>query len=170
MTHVCTLAHIAKFGRGAGDPPRPTVGLFARAAPGRKSDVNDAQWLQRLHACGLLRASLRPGPEIAALRSYLRLRERHLDYAAAYIQYRHKALAFMNLQLHHVFSNVTVASGLRIVRAIIAGQRDPKALAAMCDMRCKAAPEVIEGASQGNYQPEHVFALEQALELHDFFY
>ncbi len=68
----------------------------ARAVPGRKSDVNDAQWLQRLHACGLLRASFRPDREIAALRSYLRLRERHLDYAAAHIQHLQKALTFMS--------------------------------------------------------------------------
>src|SRR6188768_1618120 len=93
----------------------------ARAVPGRKSDVNDAQWLQRLHACGLLRASFRPDREIAALRSYLRLRERHLDYAAAHIQHLQKALTFMNLQLHHVVSDVTGATGLRIVRAIIGG-------------------------------------------------
>ena len=69
----------------------------ARAVPGRKSDVSDAQWLQRLHACGLLRASFRPGREIAALRAYLRSRERHLDYAASHIQHMQKALTFMNL-------------------------------------------------------------------------
>lgn len=74
----------------------------ARAVPGRKSDVNDAQWLQRLHACGLLRPSFRPERDIAALRAYLRLRERHLDYAAAHIQHMQKALTLMNLQLHHV--------------------------------------------------------------------
>jgi len=75
----------------------------------------------------------------------------------------------MNLQLHHVVSDVTGATGLRIVRAIIGGERDAKKLAAMRDIRCKATPEVIEGALQGNYQPEHVFALKQALELHDFY-
>jgi transposase len=141
----------------------------ARSVPGRKSDVNDAQWLQRLHACGLLRASFRPAGEIAALRSYLRLRERHLDYAAAHIQHMHKALTFMNLQLHHVVSDVTGATGLKIVRAIVAGERDPKVLATMRDIRCKASEETIEGALQGNYQPEHVFALQQALELYDFY-
>ena len=141
----------------------------ARAVPGRKSDVNDAQWLQRLHACGLLRASFRRGREIAALRTYLRLRERHLDYAAAHIQHMQKALTFMNLQLHHVVSDVTGATGLKIVRAIIAGERDAKVLAAMRDIRCKSTPETIEGALQGNYQSEHVFALKQALELHDFY-
>ena len=137
--------------------------------PGRKSDVNDAQWLQRLHACGLLRASFRPGGEIAALRSYLRLRERHLDYAAAHIQHMQKALTFMNLQLHHVVSDVTGVTGLKIVRAIIAGERDPEVLARMRDVRCKASAETIKGALQGNYRPEHVFALKQALELHDFY-
>lgn len=141
----------------------------ARSVPGRKSDVNDAQWLQRPHACGLLRASFRPGREIAQLRAYLRLRERHLNYAAAHIQHMQKALTFMNLQLHHVVSDVTGATGLRIVRAIIDGERDTKTLAAMRDVRCKATPEVIEGALQGNYRPEHVFALKQALELHDFY-
>jgi transposase len=141
----------------------------ARAVPGRKSDVNDAQWLQRLHACGLLRASFRPCGEIAALRSYLRLRERHLEYAAAHIQHMQKALTFMNLQLHHVVSDVTGVTGLKIVRAIIAGERDPEALARMRDVRCKASAETIKGALQGNYRPEHVFALKQALELHDFY-
>ena len=113
----------------------------ARAVPGRKSDVNDAQWLQRLHACGLLRASFRPGRDIAALRAYLRLRERHLDYAAAHIQHMQKALTFMNLQLHHVVSDVTGVTGMKIIRAIIAGERDPKVLATMRDVRCKASTE-----------------------------
>jgi len=141
----------------------------ARSVPGRKSDVNDAQWLQRLHACGLLRPSFRPDREIAALRAYLRLRERHLDYAAAHIQHVQKALTFMNLQLHHVVTDVSGVTGMKIVRAIVAGERDAKALAAMRDVRCKATAETIEGALQGNYQPEHVFALKQALELHDFY-
>jgi len=81
----------------------------ARSAPGRKTDVNDAQWIQRLHACRLLRASFHPAREIAALRSYLRLRERHLDYAAAHIQHMQKALTHMNLQLHHVVTDITGA-------------------------------------------------------------
>ena len=141
----------------------------ARAVPGRKSDVNDAQWLQRLHACGLLRASFRPGRDIAALRAYLRLRERHLDYAAAHIQHMQKALTFMNLQLHHVVSDVTGATGMKIIRAIVRGERDPKVLAMMRDLRCKASAATIEAALVGNYQPEHVFALAQGLALHDFY-
>src|SRR5438094_5320230 len=141
----------------------------ARAVPGRKSDVNDAQWLQRLHACGLLRASFRPGRDIAALRVYLRLRERLVDYAAAHIQHMQKALTFMNLQLHHVVSDVTGATGMKIIRAIVAGQRDPAVLARMRDVRCKADLEAVRAALVGNYQPEHLFALKQALALYDFY-
>ncbi len=141
----------------------------ARAVPGRKSDVNDAQWLQRLHACGLLRASFRPGREIAALRVYLRARERHLDYAAAHIQHMQKALIFMNLQLHHVISDVTGATGMKIIRAIVAGERDPEVLAALRDIRCKANAQTLHAALSGNYQPEHLFALGQALALYDFY-
>lgn len=141
----------------------------ARAVPGRKSDVNDAQWLQRLHACGLLRASFRPGRDIAALRTYLRLRERHLDYAAAHIQHMQKALTYMNLQLHHVVSDITGTTGMKIIRAIVSGQRDPQQLATMRDVRCKASSETVRAALVGNYQPEHVFALTQALALYDFY-
>lgn len=141
----------------------------ARAVPGRKSDVNDAQWLQRLHACGLLRASFRPARDIAALRVYLRLRERLLDYTAAHIQHMQKALTFMNLQLHHVVSDVTGVTGMNIIRAIVGGQRDPNELAKMRDVRCKASIETIRAALVGNYQPEHVFALTQALALYDFY-
>jgi len=141
----------------------------ARAVPGRKSDVNDAQWLQRLHACGLLRASFRPGRDIAALRAYLRLRERHLEYGAAHIQHMQKALTFMNLQLHHVVSDVTGVTGMKIIRAIVKGERDPQVLATMRDVRCKASTETVRAALVGNYQPEHVFALTQALALYDFY-
>jgi transposase len=141
----------------------------ARAVPGRKSDVNDAQWLQRLHACGLLRASFRPGRDIAALRVYLRLRERHLDYGAAHIQHMQKALTFMNLQLHHVVADVTGVTGMKIIRAIVNGERDPQVLALMRDVRCKASQDTVRAALVGNYQPEHVFALTQALALYDFY-
>lgn len=141
----------------------------ARAVPGRKSDVNDAQWLQRLHACGLLRASFRPGRDIAELRAYLRAREKHTDYAAAHIQHMQKAMTFMNIQLHHVLATITGVTGMRIIRAIVAGERDPDVLAGMRDVRCKESVETIRDAMVGNYQPEHVFALKQALALYDFY-
>ena len=141
----------------------------ARAVPGRKSDVNDAQWLQRLHACGLLRPSFRPARDIAALRAYLRLRERHVDYASAHIQHMQKALTLMNLQLHHVVSDITGVTGMKIIRAIVGGQHDAAVLASMRDVRCKASTETVQAALVGNYQVEHLFALSQALALYDFY-
>jgi len=136
-----------------------------KAVPGRKSDVNDAQWLQRLHACGLLRASFRPTRDIAALRAYMRIRDRHLEYAAAHMQHMQKALVLMNLQLHHAISDISGVTGLKIIRAIVAGERDPDVLASMRDVRCRESVKTIREAMVGNYQPEHVFALAQALAL-----
>jgi hypothetical protein len=91
----------------------------AKHVPGRKTDVSDAQWLQRLHSHGLLRASFRPKGEIVELRAYLRQRERLLEYAASHIQHMQKALTEMNLQLHHVVTDITGVTGLRIIRAIL---------------------------------------------------
>jgi len=139
----------------------------ARAVPGRKTDVNDAQWIQRLRACGLLRASFHPDREIAALRNYLRLRERHLDYAAAHIQYMQKALTHMNIQLHHVVADITGATGMKIIRAIVDGERSPAVLAKMRNIRCKSDIATIQNSLVGNYQPKHVFALTQALAMYD---
>jgi len=138
-----------------------------RSVPGRKTDVNDAQWIQRLHSCGLLKASFMPERDIAALRCYLRTRERLLDYAAAHIQHMQKALTYMNIQLHHVISDVTGVTGMKIIRAIADGERNPAALAQMRDNRCKASIETICSALNGNYQPEHVFSLQRALLLYD---
>ena len=141
----------------------------AKAVPGRKTDVNDAQWLQRLHQYGLLRASFRPSRDIVALRAYLRHRERLLDYAGAHIQHMQKALMQMNVQLHHVVTDITGATGMRIIRDIVVGARDPQQLAQHRDPRCKASLDTIREALVGNYQPEHVFALTQSLELYDFY-
>jgi transposase len=141
----------------------------AKHVPGRKTDVSDAEWLQRLHEYGLLRASFRPQPEIAGLRAYLRQRERLLDYAAAHIQHMQKALIQMNLQLHHVVSDITGVTGLSIIRAIVAGERDPSILASYRDRRCHASVETVCQALAGNYREEHIFALTQALELYDVY-
>src|SRR5450756_2223239 len=136
--------------------------------PGRKTDVNDAQWLQQLHQHGLLRGSFHPRADVAQLRTYLRLRERMVEYAAAHVQHMQKALMQMNVQLHHVVSDITGATGLRIVRAIVAGTHAPEQLATYRDVRCGASGETIREALTGNYRGEHVFALKQALELWDF--
>ncbi|MFL5346530.1 MAG: IS110 family transposase [Hyalangium sp.] len=136
--------------------------------PGRKTDVNDAQWLQQLHEHGLLRGSFRPRDQVVRLRAYLRHRERLIEYAASHIQHMQKALMQMNVQLHHVVTDITGVTGMKIIRAIIKGARDPKLLAQHRDSRCKASTETIEKALTGNYRPEHVFALRQALELYEF--
>ena len=141
----------------------------AKHVPGRKTDVSDAQWLQRLHEYGLLRASFRPQAEIAGLRAYLRQRERLLDYAAAHIQHMQKALMQMNLQLHHVVSDITGVTGMTIIRAIVSGERDPNVLASYRDRRCHASVETVCQALVGNYREEHIFALTQALELYDVY-
>lgn len=141
----------------------------AKHVPGRKTDVCDCQWLQRLHEHGLLRASFCPKGEIAALRAYLRHRERLIDYAASHIQHMQKALMQMNLQLHHVVTNVTGETGLKIIRAIVAGERDPATLAGLRNYRCHAPAETIRQALTGHYRDEHVFALTQALELYDVY-
>src|SRR6266852_6007603 len=136
--------------------------------PGRKTDVNDAQWLQQLHQHGLLRGSFRPRDGVVRLRAYLRHRERMVDYAAAHIQHMQKALMQMNVQLHHVVSDVTGVTGMRIIRAIVSGTQTPATLAEFRDVRCAASEDTIREALIGNYRPEHVFALRQALELYDF--
>jgi transposase len=135
--------------------------------PGRKSDVNDAQWLQQLHQHGLLRGSFRPRDGIVRLRAYLRHRERLVDYGAAHIQHMQKALMQMNVQLHHVVTDITGLTGMRIIRAIVAGNHAPEDLAGFRDRRCHASEDTIREALIGNYRPEHVFALRQALELYD---
>jgi transposase len=142
----------------------------AKHVPGRKTDVSDAQWLQRLHSYGLLRASFRPKGQFTALRAYVRQRERLLEYAASHIQHMQKALTEMNLQLHHVIADITGTTGLRIIRAILSGEHDPKVLAGLRDYRCHATAETIEKALTGNYRAEHLFALEQALALYDAYH
>jgi len=135
--------------------------------PGRKSDVIDARWLQQLHAYGLLRGSFHPPADIAALRAYMRQRERLLDYGAAHIQHMQKALVQMNLQLHHVVTDITGKTGMGIIRAIVEGVHDPVRLAAHRDFRCKASEETIRAALQGHYVAEHLLALSQAVALYD---
>src|SRR6266852_4040504 len=141
----------------------------AKHVPGRKTDVSDVQWLRRLHTYGLLRGSFQPKGEIAVLRAYLRQRERLLDYAASHIQHMQKALTQMNLQIHHVVSDITGATGMHIIRAIVGGEHDPAVLASYRDPRCHATRETIGAALSGNDREEHIFALTQALELYDVY-
>jgi transposase len=140
-----------------------------KSVPGRKTDVLDCQWLQELHMYGLLRGSFRPDAEIAAVRAYVRHRDMLIKNASQHIQHMQKALSQMNVQLHNVISDVTGATGMRIIRSIIHGIHDPEVLAEARDFRCKASRETIVESLVGNYRPEHVFALRQAVELYDFY-
>jgi len=138
-----------------------------KTVPGRKSDVQDCQWLQQLHTFGLLAGSFRPDDQTCVLRSYLRQRDTLIRDCAAHIQRMQKALTQMNIHLHQVLSDITGATGMRILRAILAGERDPVQLAAMKDPRVRSSREQIAKALHGDYRAEHLFALQQSLELHD---
>jgi len=135
--------------------------------PGRKSDVQDCQWIQRLHSYGFLRASFRPEAEMVVLRAYLRHRGMLLEHRAAHIQHMQKALQLMNVQLPRVLSDITGVTGMQIIRAIVAGERDPQVLATFRNGRCQRSEVEIAKALTGNYRAEHVFALKQALALYD---
>jgi len=134
-----------------------------RHVPGRKSDVSDCQWLQYLHTVGLLKASFRPEASICALRSLSRHRASLVESAAAHIQHMQKALTQMNLQIHHVLSDITGLSGMAIVEAIVDGQRDPSQLAALCHHGVRSDRQTVVRSLTGNYRPEHLFTLKQSL-------
>jgi transposase len=137
--------------------------------PGRKSDVSDCEWLRDLHILGLLRGSFRPADEIVALRGYLRHRATLIESASSLVQRMQKALVQMNLQLPLVVSDITGVTGLRILRDIVAGHRDPHQLAAHRDYRCRASEAEIVAALTGHYRAEHLFVLQQNLELFDVY-
>jgi transposase len=134
---------------------------------GRKTDILDCQWVQQLHTYGLLRGSFRPSQEICELRTLLRHRGNLIRWRAAHIQHMQKALNLMNLHLTNVISDITGVTGMKIVRAIVAGERDPQLLAQYRDPNCKNSEEVIAKSLEGNYSAEHLFVLQQALELYD---
>ncbi|MBI2745973.1 MAG: IS110 family transposase, partial [Burkholderiales bacterium] len=136
---------------------------------GRKSDVLDCQWLQQLHSYGLLRGAFRPADQVCVLRSLSRQRAMLLRLQARHIQHMQKALVQMNIQLANVISDVVGETGQKILRAIVAGERDPYVLAGMKNVRIKASAEEIAKSLRGNWRNEHVFALKQALELFDFY-
>jgi transposase len=137
--------------------------------PGRKTDVQDCQWLQKLHALGLLSRSFRPDEEMCALRAYLRHRASLVKDRATQILRIQKALRQMNIQLDQVLSDITGTTGMAIIRAIVNGERDGVELARFRDKRCQSSEETIAKALTGNWKPEHLFALRQSLELYDFY-
>jgi transposase len=133
---------------------------------GRKSDVQDCQWIQRLHTYGLLQGSFRPADPYCVLRSYLRHRDELITARATQVQHMHKALQQMNVQLAQVLSDVAGVSGMAIIEGILDGERDPERLASRVDRRVRATPAQIQKALQGDYRREHLFVLEQAFSLY----
>jgi transposase len=142
---------------------------FVKTVPGRKSDVLDCQWLQKLHSYGLLSGSFRPDDQVCVFRSYIRQRDRLTKSASIHIQRMQKALTEMNVQLHRVVSDVTGVTGMAIIRAILAGERDPQQLALLKDPRAKRSTEEIAAALVGDYRIEHLFVLKQELNLYDMY-
>lgn len=136
---------------------------------GRKTDVADCQWLQQLHSYGLLRGAFRPDAEIGVLRTLWRHRQNLVEHVAQQTHRMHKALEQMNLQLHKVLSDVTGVTGMLILRAIAAGERDPVKLGQLKHARVKTSTDTIAQALTGNYRKDHLFVLCQALELYDVF-
>jgi transposase len=135
--------------------------------PGRKTDFHDCQWIQLLHSCGLLRGSFRPGDAIVALRATKRQLANLVEERTRCVQWMQKALDQMNVQVHRAVSDLTGTTGMAIVRAIVAGERDPSRLAAHRDPRCRKSVPEIARYLRGNWREEHLFNLASTLRLYD---
>ena len=145
-------------------------GRHVRNLPGRKTDMTDCQWMATLHAHGLLRSGFVPPADIRRLQDYLRLREDHVSMAASHVQHMQKALERMNVKFHDVISDLTGVSGMRVLRAILAGERDPLRLLQLCDAQIqKRKAQRVAESLRGIWQPEHLFALRQAVSGWDFY-
>src|SRR6266513_5433950 len=140
-----------------------------KSVSGRKSDVRDGQWLQQLHTYGLLAGAFRPPDEVCVLRSYLRQREMLIQASSMHIQHMQKALQQMNLLLHNVVSDITGVTGMKIIKAILAGERDPDVLALNRQEGCRNSKQTIAKSLVGNFRDEHMFALKQAVDLYEFY-
>ena len=133
---------------------------------GRKSDILDCQWIQRWHSYGLLNASFRPADQMCVLRSYLRYRDELVGARSVQCQHMQQALQQMNVQLHQVLSDITGVSGLRLIQAILTGERNVRTLAGQTDRRVRASKATIEKALRGDYRTEHLFVLQCAFDLY----
>jgi transposase len=137
--------------------------------PGRRTDWHDCQWLQYLHSVGLLRPAFRPQDQICAVRAIMRHRGELVQMSAEHVQHMQKALTQMNVQLHHVISDITGLTGLAIVDALLNGERDPEKLAKLRHYRIQVDEETIRKSLVGNWRREHLFALKQSRELYQFY-
>ncbi len=134
--------------------------------PGKRTDFHECQWIQYLHSMGLLHSAFRPDSEVCAVRSLMRHRNDLVAMASQHVQHMQKALTQMNVQFHHVISDLTGLTGLAILDAIVAGERDPAVLARLRDPRIKASEETIRKSLEGNWRAEHLLALKQRLALY----
>jgi transposase len=139
-----------------------------RNLPGRKSDVQESQWLMKLHTYGLLRNSFRPPEEIRPIRAVWRLRDRHVHDAARSVQHMQKALTSMNVHLANAISDISGTSGQAIIRSILAGERNPRKLAQLRDRRIRASEEEVARSLEGNWQEDQLFELRHAVDEYDF--
>jgi transposase len=137
--------------------------------PGRKTDMIDCQWIQLLHACGLLRGSFRPSDVICRLRALLRERNTMVEQRSDWVRRMQKSLDQMNVCVHHAVSDITGVTGMAIIRAIVDGERDPHSLANLRDRRCRKSKEQIAAELKGNWRADHLFNLAQALKMYDQF-
>jgi transposase len=140
-----------------------------RRVSGKKGDIEDAQWIQTLHAYGLLEASFRPQAELIALRTLLRHRGQLIEHRSPHIQHIQKALLQMNVQLSQAVSDITGITGQTIISAILAGERDPQELAALREPGCKKSEAEIGKALTGTWREEHLFVLKQSMEMFKFY-
>ena len=140
-----------------------------RRVAGRKSDIADAQWIQTLHGYGLLESSFRPQSDLIALRTLLRHRGQLIEHRSPHIQHMQKALLQMNVQLSQAVSDITGVSGLRIITAILNGEREPAKLGALREPGCKKSAEEIGRALTGTWRAEHLFVLKQSFEMYIYY-
>lgn len=140
-----------------------------KSVPGRKTDVVDCQWIQQLHTYGLLSGAFRPEEKVSVLRSYLRQREMLAQNLTQHIQHMQKAMTQMNVKLQHVVGDITGVTGMRIIKAILSGERNERKLAKLRDPKCRHSEREIAEALRGTWRPEHLFALKQAVELYEFY-
>ncbi len=149
-----------------GVKPRLVNARNMKNVPGRRTDWHECQWIQYLHSVGLLRPAFRPEGDVCAVRALTRHRDDLVRLASQHIQHMHKSLTQMNLQIQHVISDLTGVTGMSIVDAILAGERDPQTLAKLRDPRVKASEETIRKSLVGNWRTEHLFTLRQSRELY----
>ena len=160
---------ICELLEAAGITPYLVNARDAKTVPGRKTDWNDAQWLQKLHALGLLQGSFRPDTEIRTLRTLVRYRAELIERRAPHINHMIQALKHRNIQLNLVLTDITGKTGLAILRAIVAGERDPQPLALFRESSCKHSEAEITKALTGKWDDAQLFILEQALEIFDYY-